>query len=276
MERRKWGDIFKIDMLSRSAGVPYVRAACPTIDIISSNSVTDPLVLSFAQNVDDDVGGVIWDCGLLLVDCVLCLLRVDNMWQSATEISGDDVNNNSGDVGSEMRFQAGASEWHVLDLGTGTGVAGIVSALNGVGRTTLTDYKEYDVMKENLTSHCAHLSPSRCDFFEYSWGDALPPQWSNEGCGEKSRATFDFVLAGDILYNSKCHAELESTIRLLSFKCMLITYKRRHDDVESTLLAKLEDEFVIEEVIFTDQSNYKNFSRVANKENLHILELTRR
>lgn len=263
MERRNWREIFKIAMSSRSTGVPYMRAACPSIDIISSNAVIDPLILSFAQNVDDDVGGVIWDCGLLLVDCVLYMLR-------ERIVPSDKSDDNPNDQNSDDR----PSSWHVLDLGTGTGVAGIVACLNGIGKTTLTDYKEYDVMKDNVGRHCSPMSS--IDFVEYSWGERLPPQWSRDGRSDESSASFELVLAGDILYNSKCHAELERTIRLLSFKRMLITYKRRHDDVESSLLEKLESDFVIEEVICLDQGYYQNFSRVENKEGLHVLELTRR
>jgi hypothetical protein len=54
------------------------------------------------------------------------------------------------------------------------------------------------------------------------------------------------VLAGDILYNAKCYDELETTLNLLSFKEMIITYKRRHDKVERAFLERLESSFHIQ------------------------------
>lgn len=186
METRDWREVFRVVLSKHSTGVPYVRAACPNIDIICSDitasathttitnttttgtvtvtatdtaidtpaAASQPLTLSFAQNVNDDVGGVIWDCGLLLVDCFLAILT------HTTPLGAVDSSNISGE---------GIGDWRVLDLGTGTGVAGIVACINGAKHTTLTDYKSYDVMVDNLSRHSHYLSNHSCTFVEYSW-----------------------------------------------------------------------------------------------------------
>lgn len=175
MESRDWRLLFDRELASRSTGVPYVRAAAPSIDIICTSAEDNPLCLSFAQNVNDDVGGVIWDCGLLLVDYVLALAARHDESPSACRNSSrgkEDID----------PFEC------VLDLGTGTGVAGIVAAINGARRCLLTDYKCYSVLQENLVCHqqyilgknepChSNISTSTmpcttepvCSFVEYSW-----------------------------------------------------------------------------------------------------------
>ena len=168
MESRDWRLLFDIHVSSHSTGVPYVRAAVPTIDIICSNSEENPLRLPFVQNVNDDVGGVIWDCGLLLVDYVLVLAAEHETIHSVSD---------SNVIRSSIKSDSSLS--CVLDLGTGTGVAGIVAAINGAQRCILTDYKAYPVMLENLSNHHEHIHrvPPEgtdtdikvCSFLEYSW-----------------------------------------------------------------------------------------------------------
>ena len=175
MESKNWQPLFDIPLSAHSTGVPYVRAANPTIDIICTSPDDDkeePLSLAFTQNVNDDVGGVIWDCGLLLVDYILAHLRRNTQQQdkvSATDTG--DTTEDTDTVDTERKSGHGL----VLDLGTGTGVAGIVAALSGVPRCILTDYKAYPVMLQNLAmlqnlSGLTPLpSPSACSFEKYTW-----------------------------------------------------------------------------------------------------------
>ena len=140
--------IFDQELSSRSTGVPFVRAAASDISIICSNCISDPLCLLFAQNVNDDVGGVIWDCGLLLVDYLLAhFLELQNDLCCMKE------------------------DYCVVDLGTGTGVVGIVAAINGIPHCILTDYKAYPVMEANLSTHEDHIQQNckKCHFVEYKW-----------------------------------------------------------------------------------------------------------
>lgn len=251
LESRPWRSLFDVPLTARSTGVPFIRAAAPSIEIICNSDNTAPLRLSFAQDVNDDVGGVIWDCGLLLVDYVISLFA-DNKSSGSCEHSHKIEN--------------------VLDLGSGTGVAGIAAAINGATEVTLTDYKLYTVMKKNIEkwreiSSFFKSTNKTCEYVQHTWGEDLPASWKS--------VCFDLLLASDVLYNSKCYDELEKTLRDLKFSCMITTYKRRHDDLERNFLERMESHFDIME-LKKDDMCLKNVSKLTNMEGLHILQFTPR
>ena len=113
-------------------------------------------------------------------------------------------------------FSAPGGSWsrklvnaNVVDLGCGTGVAGLMAALQGA-RVTLTD-RVLACAQHNRDSNFAQHERWRCHLSRLTWGDIDAAERLRS-----ARGPFDFVFTADTLYNSEDQDALAATVFALS------------------------------------------------------------
>ena len=147
------------------------------------------------------ISGVVWDCGLLMVDYL----------HTQQELG------------------------RTLDLGCGTGVAGIAARLLGAESVCFSDTLQAEpCLLENLQHHEAAFVP-------FHWSDAEVPKALLQHSPEDSTPlVWDTLLLSDVLYEATSHEPLMRVLRSLRFRKMVLAYKRRHDEAERRFLEQLE------------------------------------
>jgi predicted nicotinamide N-methyase len=157
--------------------------------------------LVIRQRFEYGIGGVLWDCEYILTQYLL-MQRHRDRWNGAS----------------------------IVELGSGTGMAGLVAWLLGARLSILTDLEE--VVKE-ITAPVAEENCYNADKRRKAalvvqplhWGSAEHAQQAmarlraatplNAGKKEAEKDTvlrFDFVIAADVVYRSEDHLPLLSTI----------------------------------------------------------------
>jgi predicted nicotinamide N-methyase len=181
------------------------------------------------------ISGVVWDAGLLMVDF---------LWQLSRHKDGN--------LGK------------TLDIGCGTGIAGISALVVGAERVLFTDVARlgcFDLNIEQLQPH----QLERLEFESYLWNESSIPECfvatpllsggSTEGSNIETSAatapaedgpvgkviTWDTVLCSDLLYEQKSHAALLSVLRRIHFRRAVFSYKKRHDAAERAFFAALSE-----------------------------------
>jgi len=113
---------------------------------------------------------------------------------------------------------SGTSKWEVtgervLELGAGTGLAGIVAALMGAQEVVISDYPAPEVL-ENLRENVKRNIP------EDAWGDVRVEghKWGNiggedQGFERESKERFTRILVADCLWMPEQHDNLLKSIR---------------------------------------------------------------
>ena len=103
----------------------------------------------------------------------------------------------------------------VLELGAGTGLAGIVASLMGAQSVVVSDYPAPEVLA-NIAENISRNVTSRSDEVGKRWDiRAQGHEWgkfSDEFC-EKEEETFDKVLVADCLWMPWQHANLLKSLR---------------------------------------------------------------
>jgi len=136
----------------------------------------------------------------------------------------------------------------VLDLGSGTGVCGIVAAANGAKQTWLTDVKSLKGLNMNNLNmareafFAAGDEPAavrgleNTDFASYWWGTELP-----EELHLAENKFYDVIIASDDLYDDDAFPPLLASLKLLvgPTTTVLFSYKRRMDSREVPFFEKL-------------------------------------
>eukprot|EP01041_Mallomonas_annulata_P006686 gene6686-13546_t len=200
-----WSSIYldPTPVIGHRLGVDYLRAANSVLTInVCGDSFT------FSQSQSDDLSGVVWDAGLILIDF----------------LSNYSIN-----------FVEGCT---VLDLGCGVGAVGLVAARCGASSLVLSDCNWCQSLQDNISCHSSSYQ-SMVTFSKYLWGNPLPPELSQ---------TFDTVLCSDVLYDKTVLLPLITTLRALRFTTLLLAYKRRHDEPERECLQTLSTFFHIQVV----------------------------
>ena len=137
-----------------------------------------------------------------------------------------------------------------LDLGTGTGIAGIVAGIVGCSEIFLTDHESLrDLCMMNVRHAMEKLSDdegatarlSRVEFEEYWWGGGLPEKIREK----RSSEFFDIICASDDLYDSDAFPPLLSSLKSITKGDTLIvfSYKRRMDEREIPFFEQLSEAF---------------------------------
>mmetsp|Transcript_11365 Transcript_11365/g.42420 ORF Transcript_11365/g.42420 Transcript_11365/m.42420 type:complete len:224 (-) Transcript_11365:744-1415(-) len=128
----------------------------------------------------------------------------------------------------------------VLDLGTGTGVAGIAAvAIAGAGRCLLTDVKDCEaIAKQSLRLNAEFLPDGSCTFSEFDWAGAELP----EDVAAVLQTDRPVVLISDCLYQFRLLKLLLRLLRkLLNPNTLLIwTYKVRIIEREAAYVEVLQ------------------------------------
>ncbi|KAI8979917.1 putative methyltransferase-domain-containing protein [Pilobolus umbonatus] len=98
----------------------------------------------------------------------------------------------------QQRILGDISESTVLELGTGTGMVGLVCDYLGAGEIHVTDYhpRVLDNVAYNIKLNESHAKVSKLDFIEVAKDES--PEWKN--------LKFDIVIASDLLYEME-HAD---------------------------------------------------------------------
>lgn len=90
---------------------------------------------------------------------------------------------------------------------------------------------------------------SRCSFIEYDWSQPLPDLLVHGLSKEtNSLKVWDTVLCSDVVYDNKALEPLLNCLSQLSFRRLIISYKRRHDEREKLFFQKLSELCVIKAV----------------------------
>ena len=188
-------------------GIQYVRTLQPTISVNYGDKE-----LHFHQESMGlmAISGVVWDAGLLMVD-YLCELHRHR--HSCTEsVLG-----------------------RVLDIGCGTGIAGISALVVGSEKVLFTDIERLDCFNFNVEQ----LPTSQQDLVEfelYKWNeDSVPSRF----LGADDSIVWDTVLCSDLLYEVKSHAALLSVLKKIRFRKAIFSYKKRHDEPEKAFFSTL-------------------------------------
>ncbi|XP_075699442.1 protein N-lysine methyltransferase METTL21D isoform X2 [Rhinoderma darwinii] len=198
----------------------------------------DGAVLEIRQLSSGDVGCVVWDAAIVLSKFL-------ERRQCA-----------------EPGLYAGRS---VVELGSGTGIVGIMAATLGAD-VTVTDLEDLqDLMKKNIDSNSTLITGS-CQAKVLKWGeDAL-----------EFSPSPDYVLMADCIYYEESLKPLLRTLRTLasSETCILCCYEERttgkNPEIERTFFELLKMDFDYEEVpIDKHDEEYRS-------EDIHILQIYRK
>jgi len=203
--------IFGGDASSESApppgqrlGIDFMRAQLEEVIVRVGDR---ELVLSQSTVGMAAISTCVWDCGLFMADYL----------QSSSSSPRD--------LG------------RVLDVGCGTGVAGLSALLLGAKEVCFTDTSSAEAcLRDNLSAAAQALDDaSRASFVQFDWvADPFPESWREES------SVWDTVLLSDVLYEQQSHAALLQLLRGIRFRRAILSYKRRHDEAERAFLELLE------------------------------------
>ena len=102
----------------------------------------------------------------------------------------------------------------VLELGSGTGVAGLTAAACGADFVLLTDLRiGVDLLKENVQHNKLN---DRVRVSALEWGNSTHIQHARNVLQESNKRGFDLILGSDVLYDSKQIGHLMSTVDALA------------------------------------------------------------
>ena len=182
-------------------GIPFQRASLSSLPFALQTAALST-TLDIHQS-SSSIGSVVWDAGLLLADFLVHYVNHDHQ-----------------PLG------------RVLDLGTGTGIAGVISCLLHASLVIFNDIafsKELSMNLQALSSHSL-CSPHQIEIFDWA-------AVSNESL--KSLGPLDHVLCADCCYDEKLHPALFSLLERLHFHKLVLCFKRRFDVAERKFLEKL-------------------------------------
>lgn len=131
---------------------------------------------------------------------------------------------------------------NVIELGAGTGLVGIVAALQGA-RITITDREE---VLEYLQTTVKKNLPAEI----YEQTKILPLDWTKDL--NKFPSTFDVILGADIVYIEEVFEDLLKTLIHLSDKetFILLSCRIRYDR-DTNFLKRLEEFFNVEKITYS-------------------------
>lgn len=248
----QWRDIIfakgEKSEIGQRLGIQYTKAMEPTISVSYGD-----LTIQFHQESMGlmAISGVVWDAGLLMADYLL--------WAKDSDPS----------------IITGL----LLDIGCGTGIAGISALVLGENHVLFTDIDRlacFDYNVEQLTEY----QQCRQIFVKYVWNEvSLPVSFLSQSVGvesskqlvsttdennttEQDVIVWDTLLCSDLLYEEKSHSLLLSVMRRLRFKRAVFTYKKRHEEPEEKFFESL-SEWCSIEVVDADTIPLVNLPRTS-------------
>lgn len=221
-------------------GIQFMRASQPIIEVIYNGETVQYHQESMGIMA---ISGVVWDAGLLLVDFL--------------------VHSSLLDVNDTRKIELG----YTLDIGCGTGIAGVSALILGSPFALFTDIDRLNAFELNIEE----LSPQlQCKqkFVSYKWNDgdipvafkvhptkSCPPAQCYEAESDSNSTleslklseveqevmVWDTLLCSDLLYEEKSHQHLLGLLRQLQFKKAVFSYKKRHNVPEQQFFEKLSE-----------------------------------
>jgi predicted nicotinamide N-methyase len=226
------------NVIGSRLGIDFIKAQAETLTL---RIYSEPLEIQQSHMGVLGISGVVWDCGLLMVD-FLCTYFGRSR--------------NSGSLSSPILS-------NVLDLGCGTGVCGLAALYSGSARyVTFTDAVISSVLDENIHTVLEKMGESvtnvggccsnPCCTVKYEWSSetvpdlVLPSSSNTEGVSSTadvphtgSTHEWDAVLCSDVLYEQRSHDALMDLLMKLKFKMLLLSYKTRHEVPELRFFERL-------------------------------------
>lgn len=173
------------------------------------------------------IGGKVWDAGLVLTHY---LAEHPEAVGGGREGGREGKRENRGQEVNE-----GKETCRVIELGAGTGIAGIAAALLGRASVLITDLPGVvPLIQTNIELNLPASSPnppSFCSALAYTWGE--DSEFLSDG-GERKRSDgcFDVILLADVIYEPKYYSSLIKALRKLSHpnSLILLAHRERHPD----------------------------------------------
>lgn len=217
------------------------------------------------------ISGVVWDCGLLMIDFLCSYFGC----QSAA----------GGSACQQYHLLT-----NVLDLGCGTGVCGLAAlAANAAKNVMFSDCVVSGVLNDNMTDIMSDGMSSSCSVVRHDWASPeLPPELlygsacsvsssSSSLCATDSELfVWDAIICSDVLYEHKSHAALMSLLRKLPFKCLFLSYKKRHEEYEHVFLEELLTWCHVYVVDVPALSHRQNITKESQLSGLYMMVVTRK
>ncbi|XP_063803691.1 protein N-lysine methyltransferase METTL21D [Pseudophryne corroboree] len=151
-----------------------------------------------------------------------------------------------------------------LELGSGTGIVGIMAATLGAD-VTVTDLEELqELMKSNIDSN-SHLITGSCQAKVLKWGEV-----------SDSFPTLDYILMADCIYYEESLKPLLKTLKDLAGHetCIFCCYEERmtgkNPEIERKFFELLKTDFEYEEV------SIEKHDEEYRSEDIHILQVYRK
>nr|DBA14511.1 TPA: hypothetical protein GDO54_005466 [Pyxicephalus adspersus] len=197
--------------------------------------LSDGRVLEIRQLSSGDVGCVVWDAAIVLSKYLERRER------------------------TEPGLLRGRT---VLELGSGTGIVGIMAAALGA-QVTVTDLEDLqDLMSANI-DHNAHVISGSCQAKVLKWGEEVADSFLSP----------NYILMADCIYYEESLKPLLKTVKDLagSDTCVLCCYEERttgkNPEIEKKFFELLKADFEYEEVpIEKHDEEYRS-------EDIHILQI---
>ena len=252
-------------VIGQRLGISYVRSQQEQLTINVREQV---ITVSQSTMGLTAIPGVVWDAALLMIDYLVY----------------------------EYRQERQLFLNKVLDLGCGTGVIGIAACLLGANYVLFSDgYSSSSILEENIASSLPEELQSKTKFVSHKWeNEELPSELlrnngifklcsdpaenSVYGCNvsessdhlARQLSVWDTIICSDLFYDEKMLPPLLSTLRKLSFRRLLIGYKKRHDEPEEKFFMAL-SEWCSLSIVPIESIELINCSPSAARSELYII-----
>ncbi len=247
----EWRSIFKKE-ISRPVGLGlcYVSAMKSFFDFKVRDSEIK-LRIEQKEKEEENIGTVVWDAALCLVESLSNLPCFRNISDSK----------------NSMR---------ILELGSGTGIVGIATKLMFKDAHVVLSDLETDLLDRNVRSNVGSDSDSKLSIVSLPWGD--------ENAARKV-GVFDVILCSDTVYEAKSLSRFLQTLLWVTREgesVVYLSYRRRIDEREIPFFEDLERHFTISvlrrdhTVVDDKESDYGTKKSRNYWHNVHILECKRR
>eukprot|EP00638_Chattonella_subsalsa_P015550 CAMPEP_0117842330 /NCGR_PEP_ID=MMETSP0949-20121206/15952_1 /TAXON_ID=44440 /ORGANISM="Chattonella subsalsa, Strain CCMP2191" /LENGTH=239 /DNA_ID=CAMNT_0005686361 /DNA_START=18 /DNA_END=733 /DNA_ORIENTATION=- len=177
-----------------------------------------------------DVGGQVWDAEVVLAH------YLDQMYGKSSIASHQEDSTNAEGADGINKLNC-----KVLELGAGTGLAGLVAAYLGA-TTVITDIEPTVQITQRIADTVLSEKGKDYSVEELAWGENLDSFKEKHGC-------FDVILASDVVYHEHLYDALIETFQELSSELgvVYVSFEQRRRDL-SPFFERIQHCFCFEKV----------------------------